>query len=105
MSNLFRRSIYLIAFPLLLASTFMLFSAPGAGASGFAFNTFELSSTPGVVCPQKTGNSCTNGAAEPAIRANPSGQFFASSENGLGAGTEAWRGSTNGQHYTALQSP
>src|SRR5205085_5753606 len=51
------------------------------------------------------GNSCTNGAAEPAIRANPSGQFFASSENGLGAGTEAWRGSTNGQHYTALQSP
>lgn len=105
MSNLFRRSINLIAIPLLLASTFILFSASSVGASGFAFNTFELSNTPGVVCPQKKGTSCTNGAAEPAIRANPSGQFFASSENGLGAGTEAWRGSTSGQKYTALQSP
>src|SRR5438309_6195970 len=83
----------------------MLLSTSSVGATGFAFSTFELSSTPGVVCPQKTGKSCTNTAAEPAIRADLSGNFDASSENGLGAGTDAWRGSTDGLHYTALQSP
>ena len=35
------------------------------------------------------------------------GNFYASSENGLGAGTDAWRSNTadNGLHYTTLPSP
>lgn len=105
MRNPFRRLAYGIAIPLLVSTTLMLLTTSSAGAAGFAFSTFELSSTPGVVCPQNTGTSCTNTAAEPAIRADLTGNFYASSENGLGAGTDAWRGSTDGLHYTALQSP
>ncbi len=40
-----------------------------------AFTTFELGATPGTVCPGATG--CTNGAAEPAIRADATGTFYA----------------------------
>jgi len=105
MRKLFRPVTYGLAIPLLLTMTLMILSTSSAGATGFTFSTFELSSTPGVVCPQKTGTSCTNTAAEPAIRADLTGHFYASSENGLGAGTDAWRGSTDGLHYTALQSP
>ncbi len=105
MRSPFLRFAHGIAISLLVVTTMMLLSTSSVGAKGFAFSTFELSSTPGVVCPQKTGNSCTNTAAEPAIRADQSGNFYASSENGLGAGTDAWRGSNNGLQYTALQSP
>lgn len=68
-----------------------------------AFSTFELGATPGTVCPGATG--CTNGAAEPAIRADATGTFYAASELGLGAGTLAWRSNDGGLHYTALTSP
>lgn len=105
MRSPFRQFAYGSAISLFLITTMMLFSASSVGATRFAFSTFELSSTPGVVCPQKKGTSCTNTAAEPAIRVDRSGNFYASSENGLGAGTDAWRGSTNGLNYTALQSP
>jgi hypothetical protein len=71
------------------------------------FTNFELAATPpspaGTTCPGSV--LCTNGAAEPAIRATPDGQFFGSSENGLGAGTLAWRSSSNGLSYTSLPSP
>jgi hypothetical protein len=71
------------------------------------FVNFSLAATPpnpaGTVCP---GSSlCYNGAAEPAIRATPDGQFYASSENGLGGGTLAWRSGDNGLHYASLLSP
>ncbi|HEX6481653.1 MAG TPA: hypothetical protein VF043_22655 [Ktedonobacteraceae bacterium] len=105
MRSLLRRIGSGITISLLLSTILMLLTTGGAGAASFAFSTFELSSTPGVVCPQKNGNSCTNTAAEPAIRADLMGNFYASSENGLGAGTDAWRGSTDGLRYTALQSP
>ena len=105
MRRVFLRFAHGIAISLLVATTFMLLSTSNVGAAGFTFGTFELSATPGVVCPQKKGTSCTNTAAEPAIRADKSGHFYASSENGLGAGTDAWKGSNNGLHYTALQSP
>ncbi len=105
MRRLFLRFAHGIAISLLVATTLLFFSTSSVGAAGFAFSTFELSSTPGVVCPQKKGTSCTNTAAEPAIRADKTGHFYASSENGLGAGTDAWRGSNNGLNYTALQSP
>ncbi|GHO63331.1 hypothetical protein KSC_022230 [Ktedonobacter sp. SOSP1-52] len=100
-----RRSIRgLVACFLALLSIFVFSSTPGVAASGFAFTTFELSSTPGLTCPG-SGGSCTNNAAEPQIRADMAGHFYASSENGLGAGTEAWRSTDSGRHYTALVSP
>src|SRR5947209_9273839 len=71
------------------------------------FTNFSLAATPpnpaGTSCP---GSSlCYNGAAEPAIRATPSGVFYASSENGLGAGTLAWTSTDGGKHYSSLLSP
>src|SRR6266852_5730584 len=76
-------------------------------AKGPSFTNFELAATPpnpaGTVCPGST--LCYNGAAEPAIRATPDGQFYASSENGLGSGTLAWRSGDNGSHYASLLSP
>jgi hypothetical protein len=72
-----------------------------------AFLNFSLAATPpdpaGTLCPGSS--QCYNGAAEPAIRATPDGQFYASSENGLGFGTLAWRSSDNGLHYASLPSP
>jgi hypothetical protein len=69
----------------------------------FAFVNFELGAAPGTVCPDSS--SCTNGAAEPAIRADATGTFYVSSELGLGAGTLAWKSTDGGLHYTALASP
>src|SRR5579863_1514922 len=93
-----------LAISLMLVSGWVFVSASTVNASGFTFKTYELSSVTGVVCPNKSG-TCTNSAAEPAIRADKAGHFYASSENGLGAGTLAWKGTGNGLHYTALVSP
>jgi len=68
------------------------------------FTNFELSGAPGTVCPNTSG-TCTNFASEPAIRADRDGNFFASSENGLSAGTDAWRSTDGGLHYATLVSP
>jgi len=99
-----RRSWLGLAISLVLVSVFSLNSS--ASASSFAFKTFELSSVTGTVCPN-TSKTCTNGAAEPAIRGDIAGNFYASSENGLGGGTDAWRSNTadNGLSYTTLPSP
>lgn len=78
-------------------------AAPAWAADPITFVTFGLSSTPGVSCPGSS--ACTNPAAEPAIRTNADGAFYASSENGLGAGTEAFRSTDGGQHYITLTSP
>ena len=88
------------------AAALVLVAAGGAKAST-SFTNFSLAATPpnpaGTLCP---GSSlCYNGAAEPAIRATPSGVFYASSENGLGAGTLAWRSGDGGRHYASLPSP
>jgi hypothetical protein len=85
--------------------------APSGGADAaqsvtggpFGFVNFELGAAPGTVCPGASG--CTNGAAEPAIRADATGNFYVSSELGLSAGTLAWKSTDGGLHYTALQSP
>jgi hypothetical protein len=77
------------------------------GAAGTTFTNFSLASTPpspaGTLCPGST--LCWNNAAEPAIRATPDGSFWASSENGLGAGTIAWKSADKGLHYSSLLSP
>src|SRR5260370_41841191 len=111
MRSVVRRANVGLVISLLLASAIMLFSASNVSAAGFAFTNFELGDfnppgSPGTVCPQSTENqACTNYASEPAIRANPAGNFYASSEHGLGGGTDAWRSSDGGQHYVTLVSP
>lgn len=67
------------------------------------FANFGLAQTPGVSCPGS--KQCSNIASEPAIRADATGTFYATSENGLGNGTEAWRSSRGGRRYTALRQP
>ena len=74
-----------------------------AAGGSFSFVNFELGAAPGTVCPGSTG--CTNGAAEPMIRADATGNFYVTSELGLSAGTLAWKSTDGGLHYTALQSP
>ena len=104
-SKAFRRSMFGLVCSFMLVSAWLFSSASGtASAAGFSFKTFELAATTGVTCPN-TNNTCTNNAAEPAIRADRAGNFYATSENGLGAGTDAWKGTANGLHYTALVSP
>jgi hypothetical protein len=82
--------------------------APRATAAGGpSFSRFTLAGIPlapaGVSCPGQS--NCYNEAAEPAIRANPAGAFFGSSENSLGSGTDAWRSTDGGRHYTQLACP
>src|SRR4051794_29247392 len=80
--------------------------------AAFAWKTFELAGSPpqapGFRCPQD-GRDCTNTAGEPQIRASRTGAFFAASENGLGAGTLAWRSpdteAGNGRFFQSLTSP
>src|SRR5436853_6123154 len=101
-----RRSWLGLALTLILVSVFVFFPRSSVGASSFTFKTFELGAAPGTVCPN-TSKTCTNGAAEPAIRGDKAGNFYASSENGLGSGTDAWRSgaSNHGLSYTTLPSP
>lgn len=103
MTRRFRFATSGLILALLLASATLLCSASPAGAASFSFTTFELSSVVGTTCPGSV--SCTNPAAEPQIRADQAGTFYASSENGLGGGTEAWKSTDGGKHYTALPSP
>jgi len=104
----FKRPMMGLCTSLILVSLLTIFSASNVALaspnSSFSFKNFELSVTPGVTCPN-TAKTCTNNAAEPAIRADKSGNFYASSENGLGAGTDAWKSTTGGKFYTALVSP
>src|SRR5437867_4298246 len=78
----------------------------GGKPTGAAFTTFSLASTPpqpaATLCPGNAG--CSNFAAEPAIRAAADGVFYASSENGLGSGTVAWKSTDGGRHYASLLS-
>src|SRR5436309_8416932 len=78
-------------------------NAQTVSAGPFTFENFPLGATPGTVCPGSS--ACTNGAAEPAIRADATGTFYVSSELGLSAGTLAWKSTDGGLHYTALESP
>src|SRR5919201_2342744 len=72
--------------------------APRAQASsgGASFTNFQLGTAAiGESCPNST-TPCTNIAAEPQIRADNAGNFYGSSENGLGGGTDAWKSSDGG---------
>jgi hypothetical protein len=77
--------------------------ATAAAPKGGGFVNYSVAEVTGTTCPGS--QACSNIAAEPAIRADGSGRFFASSENGLGGGTVAFRSTDNGRHYTTLVSP
>jgi hypothetical protein len=77
--------------------------AVAAGSKTATFTNYSLAETTGATCPGSS--ACSNIASEPAIRADGAGRFFASSENGLGGGTVAFRSTDNGLHYTTLVSP
>ena len=85
----------------------------GTGVQAAAgFTNFQLGdnrhSGVGEVCPgpgSPPPPPCTNNQSEPQIRADNAGIFYAASENGVGAGTEAYRSTNNGQQYTHLSSP
>src|SRR5882724_5774698 len=64
-------------------------AARSGGGGSFAFVNFELGAAPGTVCPGAAG--CTNGAAEPMIRADATGAYYVSSELGVTSGTLAWK--------------
>jgi hypothetical protein len=68
-----------------------------------SFVNYSLAETTGTTCPGAA--TCTNIAAEPAIRSDGAGRFFGTSENGLGGGTVAFRSTDDGLHYTTLASP
>jgi hypothetical protein len=60
----------------------------------------------GVLPPPPAGSTtAVNQAAEPAIRSDPAGGFYISSENGIAAGTEAWKSTDGGRTYVALPQP
>src|SRR5437868_10034384 len=98
-----RRSLGGLAISLLMVSAFVFSSTSRVSASSSAFTTFELSNITGTTCPGSS--QCTNYAAEPQIRGDKAGNFYASSENGLGGGTDAWKSTDGGLHYTTLVSP
>jgi hypothetical protein len=85
-------------------------AAPGAWSSP-GFTNFELGADHvGQTCPSSSAAAeaaCTNFASEPAIRADGDGNFYASSENSLGFGTDAWKSprAANGASYTYLGMP
>src|SRR5213593_2631467 len=81
------------------------------------FANYELAGNPfvtgynvGTSCPN-TARTCQNTEGEPAIRADPTGNFYGSSENvfcvigGLCGGTFAWKSTDNGNHFTTLPLP
>src|SRR6266436_1750581 len=72
--------------------------------SAWSRSVEERPAPAGTVCPG-SGSACTNLAAEPAIRASRDGSFYATSENGLGGGTLAWKSTDGGLHYASLLSP
>jgi hypothetical protein len=88
-----------------------------AAGGGTSFTTFEVAGNPflasrsvGTVCPSTSG-TCVNTMGEPQIRADPSGNFYASSESGLCVidrqcgGTFAWKSTDGGQSYKTLPLP
>ena len=83
------------------ATTFTNFEPAGLKTFGLE----EGGGSVGTKCPGAGPSQCYNVAGEPAIRADEQGNFYAASENGLGAGTEAWKSTDGGLHYVTLPSP
>lgn len=73
--------------------------SPAAAAGGPSF-------VHGVLPPPPAGSTTAfNQAAEPQIRSDAAGNFYISSENGLGSGTDAWSSVNGGRVFTSLPQP
>src|SRR5467141_5282003 len=79
-----------------------------------AGNEFIAGHSQGVSCPNTAtveSQKCYSTQAEPAIRADPAGNFYGSSESvfcvigGQCGGTYAWKATDNGSHFTTLPLP
>ena len=82
-----------------IAALAVALASTAAAASGPAF-------IHGVLPPPPAGSTTThNQAAEPQIRADQAGNFYISSENGLGSGTDAWSSTNGGHTYGSLPQP
>jgi len=92
-----------LAVALALLSLVVVVPSAGGARGKPSFANLTISETPGITCPGSS--ECVNFASEPAIRADGDGNFFGSSENGLGGGTVAVRSIDGGLHYLTLQSP
>ena len=97
-------------------------AASGGGGGGTTqtpatFTNYEVAGNPfiaggsvGVTCPNPS-RTCQNTEGEPAIRADPSGSFYGSSENvfcvigGYCGGTWAYKSTDGGSHFTTLPLP
>ena len=101
----FRPTLRLALLTLGLAVVGGIVPASQGAVNGFV--NFQLAGVPlapvGVTCPG--ASNCYNFAAEPQIRADKLGRFFGASENGLSGGSDAWRSTDGGRHYTQLTSP
>jgi uncharacterized protein YkwD len=82
----------------------VVISAVSSANATTSFTNFQLGNLPAEYCPDPN-SPCQNVAAEPAIRADKFGNFLGASENGLTAGTEAWKSVDGGRHYVHLPSP
>jgi hypothetical protein len=94
---------------LLAAVALVVPMSGGSAASSYVttvngFVNYELGVGVNERCPN-SASACQNHAAEPAIRADRAGNFYGSSENGLTSGTEAWKSTDGGLHFTHLASP
>src|SRR5690349_5771367 len=95
----------MVALALGAGAVFSPSASPAQAATAPTFTNYQLGTQYiGEVCPNGS-QPCTNLAAEPAIGADAAGTFYGSSENGLGGGTQAWKSSDGGRHYTTLASP
>jgi hypothetical protein len=82
-----------------IAALTVPFTVPAVASNGPTF-------IHGVLPPPPAGSTSTyNQAAEPQIRADGTGHFYISSENGLGAGTDAWSSTNGGLTYSSLPQP
>ena len=92
--------------PALAASSQPPAVKPQAGPHASSKTTGSGDFVHGVLPPPPPGSTTTyNIAAEPQIRSDPAGNFYISSENGVGAGTDAWKSTDNGLAYSALAQP
>jgi hypothetical protein len=97
--------IALLAASALLSSTAAASASSATAKSSLTFTNYQIGATTvGESCPNSSA-PCVNHASEPQIRADRAGNFYASSENGLGGGTQAWKSSDGGSHYATLVSP
>ncbi len=78
----------------------------GAAADGTRSQGTSTNFITGVLPPPPPGSTVNyNLAGEPQIRAAADGSLYISSENGLSAGTDAWKSTDGGLQYSALAQP